>query len=308
MDLPTARAVQQEIEALFATRDLISRRRRFAVGLALSADPTQVAIAIRAVSEAELSRTDLSLITQRAQNAGGEVDVHYTGAITPISKATTASLADTLGIGSSVAHRRCSAGTLGFFARRRTPVHELGFVSNNHVLALCDEGVEGDEVVHPSPSDGGVSVVGRLVANYPRIRETRPRVDCAFARLVPDIPIDPETIESRTKVSRQIVLPELGLDVSKVGRSTGLTDGVIAAVNLNGVPVEYGFSRLYFDGQIEIRSVDSSMFSKDGDSGSLVFSRSGQHPVGLLFACSATGRTYANNIGDVLQALDVEFA
>ena len=59
--------------------------------------------------------------------------------------------------------------------------------------------------------------------------------------------------------------------------------------------------------------VDSTPFSREGDSGSLVFNAERQ-PVGLVYACSVVGgkydngRTYIHPISAVLTALGVTFA
>jgi hypothetical protein len=46
-------------------------------------------------------------------------------------------------------------------------------------------------------------------------------------------------------------------------------------------------------------------FSRAGDSGSLIVTTAGRQPVGLLFAGTASGYTFANPIGEVLKALHV---
>src|SRR5437763_7823680 len=110
MDLESAFRKKREIEALFATRG----RRRFALGVAIPPTGTNYAIAVRAASEDELPETALAAIQREA---GGEVEVRYTGRISPIAGSPGAA-GHAAAIGSSVAHYRCGAGTLGFFARR----------------------------------------------------------------------------------------------------------------------------------------------------------------------------------------------
>jgi hypothetical protein len=99
--------------------------------------------------------------------------------------------------------------------------------------------------------------------------------------------------------------------VGKVGRTTGTTRGRITAFEIDNVVVEFDIGFLKFDDVIEIESVDSTPFSRDGDSGSLIVDASGC-AVALLFAGSdqggahAQGLTYAIPIRSVLEALKVD--
>ncbi len=71
------------------------------------------------------------------------------------------------------------------------------------------------------------------------------------------------------------------------------------------VNVSYGGGRVAkFVNQIAVRAA-SGDFSQGGDSGSLIWTWDRRRaPVGLLFA-GGGGTTFANRIGDVLAALDV---
>jgi hypothetical protein len=310
VDLQAARAVKDDLEEIFATRGPDPRRRGFALGLAPSVQ-TEYELAVRAAEPEDLRAGDLAIIRRLA---GNEFGVRYTGAITPLTGAAAALTSRRFGIGSSVAHYRCHAGSLGFFARRAAD-GTIGFVSNNHVLALRNAGADGDEVLHPAPRDGGVrpaDVVAKLVGGYPHIRRGA-RVDCAFARLLPGIDFDPSTLEPGQQLSRDVIAPELLSDVIKIGRTTGVTHGRISAFEFDSLNVAYSLTDLVpFRGQIEIESLDGTAFSRGGDSGSLAYSRAGNHPVGLLFALSAKGGpshpglTYANPIGAVLKALGIK--
>ena len=100
-----------------------------------------------------------------------------------------------------------------------------------------------------------------------------------------------------------------GVEVAKVGRTTGHTSGTISAVELDGVTVDYGRGDVFsFDDCIEVEG-DARSFSDGGDSGSLVYVKDGLQVVGLLFAGSTTGGaggtglTFCNPIGLVLSAL-----
>jgi hypothetical protein len=269
-----------------------------AIGVATTERRGDYLVAVR--PRREPSDTILDYIEK---TTGGEIDLHVTGDIVPLGTLVMPGLSTT--------HRQGRVGTLGFFARRRRD-ERVGFVSNNHVIAAEDEGRDGDEVVLPAVPDGELPlerVVGYLDGNYPRLTGSRdPRtVDCAFAVLADDFEYD-VTIAGEY-LSPVPVAPEEAADaraaVSKVGRTTKRTCGRVTAFRLDEVYINYSFRLLPFRSQIEIDSFDGQPFSRGGDSGSLVFTAD-RHPLALLFACSARGRTYANPIQEVLDTLGVE--
>jgi hypothetical protein len=99
-------------------------------------------------------------------------------------------------------------------------------------------------------------------------------------------------------------LAKLRLRVMKYGRTTGLTNGRISAIN-GAFYVNYGPAGIaLFTQQIVIKP---GTFSAGGDSGSLIVIQGGSNdrtPVGLLFAGSSSV-TIANPIGPVLQRFGV---
>jgi hypothetical protein len=99
------------------------------------------------------------------------------------------------------------------------------------------------------------------------------------------------------------IAASLNQSVEKYGRTTGLTTGKVVAVNVT-VLVNYSDGRVArFVGQIMIQK-SNGPFSGAGDSGSLIVNLN-RRPVGLLFAGSSDGTTFANPIGAVLNALGV---
>lgn len=316
MKLESARGIKNELNAIFSvTRGPRRGRRKFALGVVpRHGQASEFGIAVRARTELELPPDILEVIENRAE---GEVDVRYTGAIVATAGfAAAASAIRGVAIGASVGHVQCTAGTLGFFARRRSD-QTIGFVSNNHVLAAEDQGQDGDEILHPAAVDSGTAprgVVGRLAGDYPRLKPSKTVVDCAFARLVKGCGYDAHSLDVGRTLSLQTMPAYADPLVSKIGRTTGLTNGIISAFELDAVDIDYPrVKTIRFNGQIEIQSVDGTPFCRSGDSGSLVFTRDGCHPVGLVFAMSAAGGpsncglTYANPIDAVLKALGVTF-
>jgi hypothetical protein len=194
---------------------------------------------------------------------------------------------------------------LGCFARDDDGV--VGLISNNHVIALEDRGTAGDEILHPSPADHGVTpqnVIARLRSPYPRIRGGTKIVDCAFGEIVDGVAWDPSLRSGkRLRASPGPVTKKLS--VFKYGRTTHATEGRVLAFEVDKVVVDYagGFS-VRFDDQIEIEP-DSGVFADRGDSGALVHDED-RYAVGLLFAVIENrALAYANPMQSVLTALQV---
>jgi hypothetical protein len=218
--------------------------------------------------------------------------------------------------GISVAHRDVTAGTIGYFCRSTRAgdnPNDVFLLSNNHVLADVNQGVEGDEVLQPGPLDGGTAA--DLIAHLQRFVRLRlggdapNRVDAAIARLngngVPDLSMC--SIGSVTGTDRGVE----DMKVRKHGRTTGLTDGVITDESVNSlVGMDHSDPSVValFNGVLRIeRDGSSTAFGLGGDSGSLVVERGNRRAVGLYFAGPDNGvYGLACHINDVLEELGVE--
>lgn len=208
-----------------------------------------------------------------------------------------------------------SAGTLGCLARGRTAPrsNRVLMLSNNHVLALSNQGQAGDPIVQQGRLDGGtnpadrVAILERFVtiqfggaANY---------VDCAtgwcWSALVrPDLVYLSGAIRKYFRVSSVPRLPQVGMVVGKSGRTTQLKSGRITDTSAT-IQVNYGAGKVaLFRDQIAIVGTQAP-FSAPGDSGSLIWTWDAQrNPVGLLFA-GGNNVTFGNKIGRVMTALDI---
>ncbi len=207
-------------------------------------------------------------------------------------------------IGVSTGHPNITAGTIG--CRVIDGEGNVYALSNNHVYADENRASIGDNVLQPGPYDGGEDprdAIGTLydfepINFHPRARNT---IDAAIALSDTDnldnaTPSDGYEIPSSTTVSAII-----GQSVQKYGRTTGMTSGVITAINAT-VRVGYDSGTARFINQIII---EPGGFSAGGDSGSLIVTNNEScNPVGLLFAGSSTV-TVANPIDDVLNAFGV---
>ncbi|MBL8145770.1 MAG: hypothetical protein JNL34_05230, partial [Anaerolineae bacterium] len=72
----------------------------------------------------------------------------------------------TIPSGVSIGHFKVTAGTLGTIVKDRT-TSELFILSNNHVLANCNDAVPGDAILQPGAIDGGQNP-GDVVAKLER--------------------------------------------------------------------------------------------------------------------------------------------
>ncbi len=225
-------------------------------------------------------------------------------------------------IGVSTGHPAITAGTIG--ARVKDAAGNVYALSNNHVYANQNEASFGDNVLQPGAFDGGTNpadAIGTLYAFEP-IDFTfagENYVDAAIA-LSSASDLANSTLPDGYGTPSAIIFGDededgffddtkdlLQLPVQKYGRTTGLTDGVVSAINVY-VEVCYeqfwGFciKSAYFFDQIQI---SGSGFSGGGDSGSLIVTNdANKNPVGLLFAGSDT-TTFANRIDLVLNAFGV---
>lgn len=237
--------------------------------------------------------------------------------------------------GVSIGHVRVTAGTLGCMVRARSGVRLV--LSNNHVLANSNDANPGDVILQPGAVDGGRepedafallerfcpiefseapgtcsvaravvdvgNALARLVGSRHRLETTwnNPQavnlVDAAVAR-----PLDDRSLRDDILGIGPItgtVAAQLGMQVRKSGRTTGLTTGEISVLNTT-VSVGYGPGRT---AQFEDQIVSTPM-SSPGDSGSLLVSAEAPLAVALLFAGSDQA-TIFNPIQAVLDCLEV---
>lgn len=276
---------------------------------------------------------DEELIPQ--QVGGVRTDVVQVGDIRPLNARTQRWRPAPGGI--SLGHYQVTAGTLGCVVRDRTSGRRM-ILSNNHVLANSNDALPGDPILQPGAADGGEvgrDTIGYLERFIPIRYITEPatcnlalayanlgnwlaqrlgarhrlqafqsnptavnRVDAALAQPRQDSDLLEQNLE--IGAIDGVAAGELGMQVVKSGRTTGLTSGTITVLEAS-IRVNYGSDRAaVFEGQLV-----STPMSQGGDSGSLIVSAQGHHAVGLLFAGSSQA-TIFNPIQAVLDALKVD--
>jgi hypothetical protein len=241
--------------------------------------------------------------------------------------------------GVSIGHYKITAGTLGVLVRD-TETNEILILSNNHVMANSNDANQGDPILQPGPHDGGTTA-GDTIAHLERFAsiqfESEPSPSpCSFSkaaagivnflaglvgskhRLLPVViqqanqvdgalakPVSPDVVKSEILEIGSVMEDreaELGMEVKKSGRTTGLTTGTVQVLDAS-VTVGYGGGKnALFTNQILTTNM-----SQGGDSGSLLVDGEGNRAVGLLFAGSDQV-TIHNPIGIVKDALKFRFS
>jgi hypothetical protein len=249
--------------------------------------------------------------------ASGEVDVRYVGTIRARAGWYRSKNRPLL-MGSSIGFLSSGfivAGTLGCFVTRGG-AKALHVLSNNHVLADENRYKIGTAIVQPGTLDGGASGdrVARLSATVRLDAAARNRVDAAIARLDSGVAADVSTLKGIGTLAGPIARAlDVGDVVHKVGRATGVRQGRVTAVELDGVAVQYDMGVLSFDDQVEVEGSGTRAFSDAGDSGALIVDEE-LKAAALLFAggdhggANGKGLTYGNPMGAVLSALKVKLA
>jgi hypothetical protein len=238
--------------------------------------------------------------------------------------------------GLSLGHYQVTAGTLGCVVRDHSSGARL-ILSNNHVMANRNEASLGDPILQPAPADGGTvehdviallerfepiryneeppacgvaqtyaqfgNLLARWTGSHHQVQVVRANpgatnlIDAALARPILDSDVLDEILEIGPISA--VVEAELGMQVSKSGRTTAFTSGSINILDAT-VTVSYGNSRTAtFEKQIV-----TTALSEGGDSGSMLVASEGKQAVGLLFAGSSQA-TLHNPIQTVLSTLKV---
>lgn len=227
--------------------------------------------------------------------------------------------------GSSVFPVNCiGAGTFGALVRGKDG--KLFGLTNNHVTGACNFAAPGLPILCPGPLDANEETISPFTIG--RHTKLRPINDGIPENVDITLNLDAALfeIEAHEKISSHqgnaydtpinVLEPQGGMRVKKVGRTTGLTEGVIICVAASPVPVcyslkEYGINKtVFFHDVYIVQGANGQPFSKAGDSGSLVVCETGDGAlisVGLVFAgCEQRSQSFILPLNKVLDAFDVE--
>jgi hypothetical protein len=284
----------------------VSPQPTFGLGLAAGARDGDFRIAIRVQDERLLDSVRVRAI---ADEVGGEVDVQFVGTPRPFS-ATPAPTRRARPIvpGCSIAPVTTDgAGTLGCFVADAEGRYVL---SNSHVLTNHGTAPLGTEIIQPGVVDGGSpasDVVGRLKRAVDMDTQALNLADCAIADLG-EVVAEP-TIPGLGRPSATPSAPDVGLNVTKRGRSTDITVGTVTALAVN-LKFDWPQGLMELADLVEISTgPGEAPFAAPGDSGSLILISGDLHPLALLVGGGPghDGRmlVYATPITTVLQELGV---
>src|SRR5262245_2865322 len=210
----------------------------------------------------------------------------------------------TLQMGTSTGNdNECASGTLSCVVTKGGVEY---FLSNNHVFARENAASNGERIDAPGRYDGHPRCARTpQIANLSQYQNINfggsNVVDCAIARPISGLVYSKQEAGGY-QPSTSTVSPSIGLACKKTGRTSGLTSGSVAAINVT-IQVQYSAGIATFTNQVQF----PGNFIRSGDSGSLAVTESGNNPVALMFA-GGSGGSFGNPINSVLSALAVSIA
>jgi len=204
--------------------------------------------------------------------------------------------------GVSVGHYQITAGTLSTRVYDTATKAKL-FLSNNHVLANCNQGKPGDPILQPGPYDGGADPADRIgtLERFVEIKQPPDTnlVDAAVGKPLRDTDLSDEVLDIGVVTS--VEEARVGMTVAKSGRTTCYKTATITDVNATVKVWDYPWGYSIFEDQIL-----TTYLGAPGDSGSLCVNTATKAAVGLLFAGSDTD-TVLNKMTNVVKLLNINF-
>jgi hypothetical protein len=197
-----------------------------------------------------------------------------------------------------------TAGTICCRVRNAFGVFIL---SANHIFADINRAFLDDPVLQPGPYDGGEASQDEIAELFDfepiEFEGVENLMDAAMALTTLEEAGNATPSDGYGVPFSRTARPRPSMPVMKYGRTTGLTRGLIEAINVT-VDVDYRVGVARFVQQILI---SGDGFAAGGDSGALVVVDRGRRvrkPVGLLFAGSGS-IAVANRIDLVLERFGV---
>lgn len=229
------------------------------------------------------------------------VDVQEIGEVLPFSYARR--FARPVPCGVSIGHPAVTAGTLGCLVALQN--RKLCILSNNHVVANSNDARVGDACTQAGRLDGG-RVPGDqigILEDFVRISFPGPnKVDGGVVWTSRRF-VKPEHVTYR--LNPRPMAARLGMAVLKNGRTTQATIGSITDLSVR-INVPYPGGVATFVDQVGVRGI-GGVFSRGGDSGSVISTLGTKQPLALLFAGATDNSiTFGNPIADVMEELSID--
>jgi hypothetical protein len=210
----------------------------------------------------------------------------------------------------------CCSGTLGSLLVDQTGKQYV--LSNNHVMGRVGHAALGEAIVQPGYVDTLCDfTTPQTVATFTAAPSINSNVDAAIAEVVPARVdssgaiiglggVNPDGSYIPAPPANTIATATIGMQVAKSGRTTGLSCGVVEAVNAT-VIVDFSAEcgnpsaeSVLFRGQTILNDI-----VKPGDSGSLIVEAATAQPLALVAAGSSDGEyASANPATDVVKELN----
>lgn len=282
------------------------------VGIAGTRQSAQLAVRVFSRRENADARRAREFLSKKAK---GEIDYQVVGPVRTQAARNPRSSSQTLRPGAPICTSDHTMGTLGYFVQSSRGASEQWLIlSNRHVLLPTRKTRIGNAVFHVTDRRLQMSdlpVVGRVARSHP-LGDVMNEVDAAIATIDNSVALSLQFGDFKAITAhREDVDSSLGERVVKLGCITKRTVGVVTAVRMEVLGIEYpdeGVFRSFVE-QIEIAPLmPGGHFSEPGDSGSLIVDEGGSAS-GLLFAgtSSVSSRTYANPMDRVLMMMTARF-
>jgi hypothetical protein len=218
----------------------------------------------------------------------------------------------------TVAGGHVIVGTIGCFVVLNS--NDPAILSNNHVVAGENRGKTGDRIMQQGAGTFSAADLAASVTSFTQLQPSLAGATPALGGVnFNDIDAGVATISNNVMWHqsylsvRKVSAPAgwttaaVSDDVYKIGRTTGLTYGVVTSVSAVVGPIAYAPGPCWFRRSLTIEGKNGTMFSDHGDSGSAIVKASTGQLVGLLYAGNGTD-TFACPIDAVLAAFSCRIA
>jgi hypothetical protein len=252
------------------------------------------------VNEVSPTQESALLSNLPAEVSGHQVIVEEVGEIVP--QMYNRRFARPVRCGVSIGHPAVTAGTLGCLVVLNN--NRLCLLSNNHVIASSNNARRGDNLLQPGVADGGRNPADRIaiLENFVPIAFPGPNLVDAAVGWTSFANVSPRHVTYRLNPAP--LRARLGMTVMKNGRTTQATLGTVTDISAN-INVGYPGGVAQFRNQVGVRGI-GGVFSRGGDSGSVIVTANTKQPVALLFAGRRDNSvTFANPIAAVIAALGI---
>lgn len=220
---------------------------------------------------------------------------------------------------------RLGAGTLGCLVRSQDGT--LYGLTNSHVSGNCGYASKGLPILAPGPIDVGVGGIDpfcvghhhealRMVHGAPDNPNVHPgqNTDAALFKIIDQSKVTSMQKDGAYDTPSAVAKIVPGMKVKKVGRTTGITEGIVRAQVSGPHAVRYKMPELevdltvFYEPVFIVEATKGAHFSWNGDSGALVIGEIAPNKmagVGLIFSGDGKGASHVLPLEPILQHFKV---